>query len=101
MFVTLEPCAFVGRTPSCARALALSGIRTVFVGTLDPDPRNNGAGLDIMRAAGIDVHLGILEDEVLAFIDPFLMRPSRTAVSNANGTEAEEVLPCVSTVTTT
>ena len=77
-FVTLEPCAFVGRTPSCARALATSGIRTVFVGTLDPDPRNNGAGLDIMRAAGIDVHLGILEDEVLAFIDPFLMRPSRT-----------------------
>ena len=52
MFVTLEPCAFVGRTPSCARALVMSGIRTVFVGMLDPDPRNNGAGIEIMRERG-------------------------------------------------
>ena len=37
LFVTLEPCAFVGRTPSCARAIVDSGIRHVVVGTLDPD----------------------------------------------------------------
>ena len=61
MFVTLEPCAFVGRTPSCARALVMSGIRTVFVGTLNPDPRNNGAGIEIMRSAGIAVHTGVFE----------------------------------------
>ena len=73
VFVTLEPCAFFGRTPSCARALVMSGIRTVFVGTLDPDPRNNGAGIDIMRAAGIDVHVGVLESSVLAFIAPYLL----------------------------
>jgi pyrimidine deaminase RibD-like protein len=78
LFVTLEPCAFVGRTPSCARAVVASGIRTVFVGTVDPDPRNNGAGLDIMRSAGVDVHLGVLEEDVLAFLAPYLRSASRT-----------------------
>ena len=77
MFVTLEPCAFVGRTPSCARALVMSGIRTVFVGTLDPDPRNNGAGIEIMRAAGIDVRVGVLESTVLAFLAPYLLSAPR------------------------
>ena len=72
MFVTLEPCAFVGRTPSCAWALVHSGIRTVFVGTLDPDTRNNGAGIDIMRTAGIDVTVGVGEVRVLDFIAPYL-----------------------------
>lgn len=72
VFVTLEPCAFVGRTPSCARALVMAGVRKVYVGTLDPDPRNNGAGIDIMRRAGIDVRVGVLEAHVLAFIAPYL-----------------------------
>lgn len=72
MFVTLEPCAFVGRTPSCAWALVHSGIRTVFVGTLDPDARNNGAGIAIMRNAGITVTVGIGEARVLDFIAPYL-----------------------------
>jgi pyrimidine deaminase RibD-like protein len=78
VFVTLEPCAFVGRTPSCARALVMSGIRTVYVGTLDPDPRNNGAGIDIMRAAGIDVRVGVLEEPILEFIAPYLLSAPRT-----------------------
>ena len=78
MFVTLEPCAFVGRTPSCARALVLSGIRQVCVGTLDPDPRNNGAGIDIMRAAGITVRVGVSETDVLAFIAPYLLAAPRS-----------------------
>ncbi|MGC4086278.1 MAG: bifunctional diaminohydroxyphosphoribosylaminopyrimidine deaminase/5-amino-6-(5-phosphoribosylamino)uracil reductase RibD [Vicinamibacterales bacterium] len=77
MFVTLEPCAFVGRTPSCARAVEMSGIRQVYVGTLDPDPRNNGAGIEIMRAAGIAVHVGVSEAEVLAFIAPYLLTAPR------------------------
>ena len=72
MFVTLEPCAFVGRTPSCAWALVHSGIRTVFVGTLDPDTRNNGTGIEIMRTAGLDVTVGIVEARVLDFIAPYL-----------------------------
>jgi pyrimidine deaminase RibD-like protein len=73
LFVTLEPCAFVGRTPSCARAIVDSGIRTAIVGTIDPDPRNNGGGLEILSRAGIDVRLGVLESEVLGFLAPYLM----------------------------
>jgi pyrimidine deaminase RibD-like protein len=74
LFVTLEPCSFVGRTPSCAVALARSGIRRVFVGTIDPDPRNQGRGLQLLRDAGVEVEVGIAEDRVLAFIGPYLIR---------------------------
>ena len=73
LFVTLEPCAFVGRTPSCAHAIVASGIRRVFVGTLDPDARNDGAGIDIMRRAGITVHVGVLETRVCDFIKSYLV----------------------------
>ena len=78
LFVTLEPCAFVGRTPSCARAIVDSGIRRVYVGTLDPDPRNNGAGIAIMREAGIDVTVGVDQAQVLDFIAPYLSSAPRT-----------------------
>lgn len=78
LFVTLEPCAFVGRTPSCARAIVESGIRRVYVGTLDPDPRNNGAGIAIMREAGIEVTVGVEQAQVLDFIAPYLSSAPRT-----------------------
>lgn len=72
-FVTLEPCSFYGRTPSCAQALVARRIGRVWVGTLDPHPRNRGAGVDILRAAGIPVHVGVLEDEVLQDLAPHLL----------------------------
>ena len=62
-FVTLEPCSFHGRTPSCARALIHSGVDKVFVGLLDPDPRNSGAGIRMLRDAGITVVVGLLAEE--------------------------------------
>ena len=77
LVVTLEPCAFVGRTPSCARAIVASGIRRVIVGTLDPDPRNDGVGIAIMREAGIEVVVGVGEAEVRAFIAPYLSSSTR------------------------
>jgi pyrimidine deaminase RibD-like protein len=72
LFVTLEPCSFVGRTPSCARALIGAGIRHVIVGTLDPDPRNGGRGIQMLREAGVMVEVGVAEQNVLAFIGPYL-----------------------------
>jgi len=71
-FVTLEPCSFKGRTPSCAQTLIDAGIKTVCVGILDPDPRNNGQGIEKMRAAGINVEVGILAHEISAELRSFL-----------------------------
>ncbi|MEY4548919.1 MAG: hypothetical protein RL685_5114, partial [Pseudomonadota bacterium] len=65
LYVTLEPCSFAGRTPSCALAIVASGIRRVHVATLDPDPRNSGRGIQLLRDAGICVQLGVLEEVVL------------------------------------
>lgn len=73
-FVTLEPCAFAGRTPSCAKAIIDRGIRSVFVGIIDPDPRNDGSGLQLLRDAGVAVELGILEQAVSSFLEPDLGR---------------------------
>ena len=72
-FVTLEPCAFQGRTPSCAMALIERGLGSVFVGIIDPDPRNNGRGLRLLMDAGIRVELGILEQEIREFLAPYLV----------------------------
>lgn len=71
-FVTLEPCAFLGRTPSCAIALIERGIGAVFVGIIDPDSRNNGEGLRLLREAGVVVELGVLEQDVTTFLRPYL-----------------------------
>jgi pyrimidine deaminase RibD-like protein len=74
LFVTLEPCSFQGRTPSCALAVIASGIRQVVVGTLDPHPKNQGRGIALMRDAGLSVDVGVLEGQVLEFIAPYLIR---------------------------
>lgn len=71
-FVTLEPCSFNGRTPSCAEALMDVGIKVVYVGILDPDPRNNGQGIQKLREAGIEVHVGIFENEITAELGNYL-----------------------------
>jgi diaminohydroxyphosphoribosylaminopyrimidine deaminase/5-amino-6-(5-phosphoribosylamino)uracil reductase len=59
--VTLEPCSFVGRTPSCADALISAGVKTVVYAMTDPHTRNRGLGLGKLRDAGIDVVGPVLE----------------------------------------
>jgi pyrimidine deaminase RibD-like protein len=71
-FVTLEPCSFKGRTPSCAQTLIDAGVKTVYVGILDPDPRNNGQGIEKMRASGINVEVGILAQEIIKELGRYL-----------------------------
>ena len=73
-FVTLEPCSFHGRTPSCAKTLIHRGIRRVLVATLDPDPRNSGAGIALLEAAGVYVEVGMLEREALDDLGPYLAK---------------------------
>jgi pyrimidine deaminase RibD-like protein len=72
-YVTLEPCSFVGRTPSCAHTLAGLNIKRVVVAMLDPDPRNSGKGIKVLTDAGIDVDIGVCQDEVSVFISPYLL----------------------------
>ena len=61
-YVTLEPCAHHGQTPPCAAALAAAGVSRVVVACGDPDPRVAGRGLAMLRAAGVEVETGVLED---------------------------------------
>lgn len=78
VYVTLEPCcAFPGkRTKPCADALVEAGVQRVVVGTADPDPRVSGRGIERLRAAGIDVTVGVCEDEVRAQLAPYLTQRS-------------------------
>ncbi|HWC61919.1 MAG TPA: bifunctional diaminohydroxyphosphoribosylaminopyrimidine deaminase/5-amino-6-(5-phosphoribosylamino)uracil reductase RibD, partial [Verrucomicrobiae bacterium] len=55
LYVTLEPCSTHGRTPPCSDAIIAAGIKQVVVGTVDPNPKHAGAGLRILKQAGITV----------------------------------------------
>jgi diaminohydroxyphosphoribosylaminopyrimidine deaminase/5-amino-6-(5-phosphoribosylamino)uracil reductase len=57
LVVTLEPCSSTGKTPPCVERILACGIRTVVAGDLDPDPRHQGMGLEILRKAGVEVVL--------------------------------------------
>ncbi len=71
-FVTLEPCSFHGRTPSCAQELVSRKVARVYIAILDPDPRNNGAGVEILKRAGIEVSIGLLDDMARRDLAPYL-----------------------------
>lgn len=71
-FVTLEPCSYYGRTASCAQELVKRGVKKVYVGIIDSHPKNQGAGIDILKKAGVSVHLGLLENEIRKDIEDFL-----------------------------
>jgi diaminohydroxyphosphoribosylaminopyrimidine deaminase/5-amino-6-(5-phosphoribosylamino)uracil reductase len=72
VYVTLEPCCHTGQTPPCSEALIRSGVKRVFAGMADPNPKVNGGGLAALRQAGIKTACGMLEDECRAINLPFL-----------------------------
>jgi diaminohydroxyphosphoribosylaminopyrimidine deaminase/5-amino-6-(5-phosphoribosylamino)uracil reductase len=76
VWVTLEPCSHIGRTGPCADALVDAGVARVVVALEDPDSRVSGAGLDRLRAAGIDVEVGTQADAVRTQLAAYLKHRS-------------------------
>lgn len=64
LFSTLEPCNHTGRTGPCTQAIIDAGVSRVVVGTLDPDSKVSGSGVQQLRNAGLTVDVGVLEQEV-------------------------------------
>jgi diaminohydroxyphosphoribosylaminopyrimidine deaminase/5-amino-6-(5-phosphoribosylamino)uracil reductase len=73
-YVTLEPCAHHGRTPPCAEALVVAGIRRVVTALEDPDPRVSGNGFAILKRSGIAIQTGVGADEARPALAGFLTR---------------------------
>lgn len=71
LFVNHEPCCHYGRTPPCTDAILDAGIERVVVGTIDPDPRVSGRGIEILRQAGVEVVCGVLKAESQRLNAPF------------------------------
>jgi diaminohydroxyphosphoribosylaminopyrimidine deaminase / 5-amino-6-(5-phosphoribosylamino)uracil reductase len=71
LYVTLEPCNHQGRTPPCTEKILKSGIKRVFIGALDPNPRVAGNGAGFLAQQGLEVESGILEDRCQDLIAPF------------------------------
>jgi len=71
LYVSLEPCAHFGKTPPCADLIIRERIPRVVVGCRDPFPLVDGKGIEKMRAAGVEVEVGVLEAECIALNSRF------------------------------
>ena len=81
LYVTLEPCSTYRATGPCTDAIRSSGIKTVVVGAIDPNPRHAGRGIELLKAAGITVRADVLPDECAAINEGVQqMDPDRTAL---------------------
>ena len=74
LYVNLEPCCHDGKTPPCVKRIISSGIKRVFVSIKDPDQRVSGKGIDQLKNAGIEVILGLCEEEAISVNKAFIYK---------------------------
>jgi len=73
-YVTLEPCSHTGRTGPCSQALIDAGVANVVAAMEDPNPQVSGRGFAMLREAGIEVEVGLLEDDARQLNPGFIRR---------------------------
>ncbi|WED27327.1 bifunctional diaminohydroxyphosphoribosylaminopyrimidine deaminase/5-amino-6-(5-phosphoribosylamino)uracil reductase RibD [Vibrio sp. DW001] len=78
-YVTLEPCSHYGRTPPCAEALVKAKVAKVICAMQDPNPQVAGRGIKILRDAGIEVQVGLLEVDSMA-LNPAFIKQMQTGM---------------------
>lgn len=71
IYVTLEPCCHYGKQPPCTEAIVEAGIKKVYCGSYDPNPKVSGKGFEYLRANGVEVVENVLRDECDAINDIF------------------------------
>ncbi|MGR5237462.1 bifunctional diaminohydroxyphosphoribosylaminopyrimidine deaminase/5-amino-6-(5-phosphoribosylamino)uracil reductase RibD [Vibrio alfacsensis] len=72
VYVTLEPCSHYGRTPPCAEGLIKANVARVVCAMEDPNPKVAGRGIQMLRDAGVDVQVGLLESDAIALNQGFI-----------------------------
>lgn len=72
LYVTLEPCSHFGKTPPCANLVKESGVKRVVVAMTDPNPSVAGRGIALLRDAGIEVEVGVLEAQAYKLNERFI-----------------------------
>ena len=74
IYINLEPCCHHGKTPPCTERIISSGLKKVFIGMKDPDKRVSGKGIKILKKAGLDVQVGLCEEESVELNKVFIHR---------------------------
>jgi len=72
LYINLEPCTFQGRTPPCVDRIIEAGIKRVVVSMIDPNPLVSGRGVEKLRQAGLEVEVGVLEEQAKQLNEVFI-----------------------------
>ena len=94
LYCSLEPCCHHGRTPPCTDSVIAAGIERAVIATVDPDPRVNGHGIELLRDAGIEVEVGLLSNEAVRLNEAYIKFVSRHIpfVHAVNGPEQLDLI---------